>query len=531
LTGKALVLDLSITSDRDELDLTGKTPVLDLSITPARDELDLAGKTPTVHWSITPTEVDLTLTGKQATVHWSVTPGRLELSFAGYAPTLGALLPEVGELSLTGKVPETINSGEVIVSVPYSELILYSVRGLQLKGIAPTVVISLAVSSPDKGTLSLTGKVPTLAYSWTIEPAKGELLLTSYAPFIQEFVAQPDKTALALAGQTPKVKRGPPVQITVPRLSLATHGYNTTRAYGFLLVGHAPTYEVPGVFYPTSVDLTLTTYAPEAINTSVPPVEVLVPQGQELALTGVWPVLGIVNPNQEDTFILTGYEPLAESSSPFFFPAVGTLQLDGIQIISDVEGLAPEALLSLTGQQPNTQAATIIPGTGSLSLTGYQVSLNPEPPAALLSLTGSILYTRRTVTPSAGAVTLSSTAPTAREGINTYIIPDAGSLALSGKAPVSNVGFNILVSSGGLTATGYVTEAGYTRSFEVDTSEIHLSGYSPTLSIDLPVDVVEGELLLNMQTFKMKLKKHKIRGARKQLVSLSTEYDIEILYR
>jgi hypothetical protein len=164
-------------------------------------------------------------------------------------------------------------------------------------------------------------------------------------------------------------------------------------------------------------------------------------------------------------------------------------------------------------------------------LTGYQVSLNPEPPAALLSLTGSILYTRRTVTPSAGAVTLSSTAPTAREGINTYIIPDAGSLALSGKAPVSNVGFNILVSSGGLTATGYVTEAGYTRSFEVDTSEIHLSGYSPTLSIDLPVDVVEGELLLNMQTFKMKLKKHKIRGARKQLVSLSTEYDIEILYR
>jgi hypothetical protein len=404
------------------------------------------------------------------------------------------------------------------------------VRGLQLRGIAPTVVISSAASSPDKGILSLTGKVPTLEYDWVIEPAKSELSLTGYVP-TGTAIEEPAEGALALLGKQPKVRRGPTVLAEPQRLPLSLNGYETTRAYGLLLRGHEFTFETPGLYYPTKGVLSLTPHAPEAINTSVPPVEIPTGQGQQLNLTGIWPVLGIINPNQEDTFILEGYAPLAEASSPTFFPGVGRLNITGIDLISDVEGLAPEAYLVLTGQQPNTVAQTVIPGTASLNLTGTLPAEGPEPSAALLSLTGHDVYTRRTVSPSAGAVVASSEAPTPQIGINTDIEPAAGSLTLSGKTPSRNIGFSPTVSSAALAISGHAPTAGFTRSFEIDTQSLQLDGYGSLLAIDLPIDLIVGTLLLNGQTFKLKLKKHKLRGARKRLISLTSEYDIEILYR
>jgi hypothetical protein len=530
LIGKVPTVHWSITPGRDELDLTGKVPTVHWSITPGRDELDLTGKVPTVHWSITPAKGDLTLTGKVPTVHWSVTPGRLELSLTGYEVTLGAFLPDAGELDLTGKAPELVNSGAPTVSVPYSFLTLYSRSGLWLTGITPTILVSEGEITVGEATLGLSGKVPTLTYSWTVEPVKSGLLLTGYVP-VSTAVEEIGNAALALAGKAPAVKRGPPVIIEVGRKQLSLNGYITTRAYGLLLTGFEPYIETEGVRSPDTVDLTLSTYVPEVDNTTVPPIEISVPEGQQLGLRGYWPVLGIVNPNQESTFILEGWEPLAEASSPTFFPGRCSLDLTGIVLISDVEGLAPTAYLSLAGQRPNTVARTIIPGAGSLSLTGTVLSEGPEPPAAPLSLAGLNVYTRRTVSPDTGAVTLSSDAPTVREGINTYIIPAAGSLALSGKAPVTNIGPAPLVAAGNLVLSGQVPIADRTVSVEVDTGELQLTGHAPGQSIDLERDPANGVLNLNGNTFKAKIKRIRIRGARKELISLTTNYDIEILYR
>jgi hypothetical protein len=135
------------------------------------------------------------------------------------------------------------------------------------------------------------------------------------------------------------------------------------------------------------------------------------------------------------------------------------------------------------------------------------------------------------VSPDTGAVTLSSDAPTVREGINTYIIPDAGSLALSGKAPVTNIGPAPLVAAGNLVLSGQVPIADRTVSVGVDSSELQLTGYVPVLFQDHPVDTPKGTLAIDEKTFKYKIKRIRKTGARKRLRSLTVKYEIEILYR
>ena len=203
-------------------------------------------------------------------------------------------------------------------------------------------------------------------------------------------------------------------------------------------------------------------------------------------------------------------------------------------MISDVEGLAPTAYLSLTGYQPNLASRTFIPGTGSLDVTGHGPPRPPtaEPPATSLSLTGDSISLRLTLTPSKGTITVSSQEPPiVYEGTNWKIAPVAGSLALSGKAPVRNVGKAPLVPAGNVIITGQELILGATFSFEIDTAVLSFSGAVPTKDIDLPILLLRGSLVLDEKTFKLKLKRVRKTGARLKLVSLTTEYDIELLYR
>jgi hypothetical protein len=68
-------------------------------------------------------------------------------------------------------------------------------------------------------------------------------------------------------------------------------------------------------------------------------------------------------------------------------------------------------------------------------------------------------------------------------------------------------------------------------SFNLDTQALTLTGAAPSAFQDLAINIPKGSLVIDEQTFKVKLKRIKIRGARKRLTSLTTEYDIEILYR
>jgi hypothetical protein len=244
--------------------------------------------------------------------------------------------------------------------------------------------------------------------------------------------------------------------------------------------------------------------------------------------------MGIINPNQESTFIVEGYEPLSWTTSPTFFPDRYSLTIDEKPPVSDVEGLAPEALLFLNGKTPNVVARTIIPGVGSLSLDSDAPNLSTEAitlPAASLSLTGTSVSIGLTLSPSKGTITVSSQEPIVFQGTNWKIAPAAGSLALSGKAPARNIGFAPSTPVGSLVIAGQDPSTGATVSFEIDSGSVHLSGYAPSIFVDLPILTSKGALTLEGQTFKFKRKRIRKTGARLRLVSLSTEYDIEVLYR
>jgi hypothetical protein len=535
LTGKVptfLVQTLELPTEAT-LALAGKAPALALTIAPAREELTLTGKTPLTgeQQLVEPDREQLVLTGQAPTPfrEKTVAPAIETLSLAGKTPVVlqtFSVAPAKADLTLSGTVPFTIIPGvEGAFLLPAGRLVLYSRRGLWLDGRTPTISISVGEITTGAGALALTGKTPTLEYDWVVAPAKGELTLAGQSLNVQEYLTEPGTETLALTGKAPIV--GPPITIAVNRLQLSLNAYATTRAYGLLLTGQALTFETPGVKSASAAALSLTTYAPTVASSET---KVPTPTGQA-ALLGYWPVLSIVNPNQESTFILEGYAPISWTTSPTFFPGRGELTLTTITPISDVEGLAPTGSLVLVGQQPNTVARTIIPGAASLSLTGTLPARGPEPPAASLSLTGAIVYTRRTTSPGTGTVSLTSQSPTVSVGVNSTRSPAAGSLALAGKAPNGNVGFSPLTGTGSLTLTGYAVIFDRSYSFNLDTQALTLTGAAPSAFQDLAINIPKGSLVIDEQTFKVKLKRIKIRGARKRLTSLTTEYDIEILYR
>jgi hypothetical protein len=520
LAGKAPSLDLTISLAREELTLTGKTPLTGQQVLaePDREQLALAGKMPTVFREKT------------------VAPAIETLSLAGKTPTVGqtySVAPAKVSLSLSGTVPFTIIPGvEGAFRIPPGFLVLYTRRGLWLDGYTPTVTISTGEITVGKDTLSLAGKTPTLDYSWTVTPAKDELTLAGKTPNIQEFVTQPGEETLSLAGKVPLAKAGPPISIEVGRKQLSLNGYKPLRPYGLLLRGQPLTIDTEGVRTPNPGILSLTGQIPTAVNTTVPPIEVSVPS-TALALTGRFLTWGIINPNQESTLIAEGWPPISTASSPTFFPRQAPLVLTGIELISDVEGLAPTEHLFLTGQQPNIDARILTSGAASLSLSSEAPALTTTGvslPAALLSLTGASVSLRLAISPDNGAVTVASQAPTAFEGVNTVITPAAGSLALSGKAPARNVGKAPLVPAGSSILTGYAVVIDKSESFSIDLIELQLNGHAPLTDVNLNIFPLRGGLTLDTYTYKLKLKRVKIKGARKELISLTTRYDIEQLF-
>jgi len=547
LSGKVPTFQIVQTALPTEVTLTlaGKTPVVfrQKYAAPGREQLVLAGYAPTTGQAITaePTEATLALAGKIPGVFRqdSTAPAREELTLVGKAPTLAqtwSAAPGELSLTLTGQacfvvIPDTAST----FRIPPARLNLVTFRGLQLFGHAPTVIIAQAGSRNlpvAEGSLALAGKTPTLAYDWVVTPTEETLQLTGYLVNAQTQIAEPGAGSLSISVGTPVA--GPPAEIAIPRLQLSLNTYATSRAYGLLLVGHDVTIETEGVRSSDTADLALTTYVPGIVNTTVPPIEVSVP-GDQLALQSYWPALEIINPNQESTLILEGQIPISWTTSPTFFPATYPLVVTPQNLLSDVDNNPPEVALTFEGQAPSLESVTLIPGAGSLSIASDSFLVYTEPvsflPAASLSLTGAAVYIRRTASPSAGVVTISSTAPATFEGTNWVAAPDVEPLAFSGKAPVCNVGPLRYITPYNLTLAGYSVITDQTVSSDPLTRELSLAGYAASVHHDTRIAVPQLDLVLTGQTFKYKRKKVKKSGARTQSLSLTTNYTIELLYR
>ena len=107
-----------------------------------------------------------------------------------------------GSLSLSGKAPESVNSGDTAVTREPG------VGAITLTGSAPTIVIN-HIRAPPKGELALSGLAPTVTYDWVVSPDKGSLTLVGQAPSLtQDIIITAGVGSLTLTGYAPVTING-----------------------------------------------------------------------------------------------------------------------------------------------------------------------------------------------------------------------------------------------------------------------------------------------------------------------------------
>jgi len=260
--------------------------------------------------------------------------------------------PGVGSLSLTGLVPIVIQTFSIDVPV----------GSLTLTGAIPTVVIPTDIEIPvGVGSLTLTGQVPTAVQTFSIDVPVGSLILT---------------------GQVPTIVRGTVIEIPVGSLTLT--GFAPTLIQTFsvvpgtgtlILTGLAATVEITHIRDPPVGSLTLTGFVPTAnITQSIP-----IPVGS-LTLTG-----------QVPTIIQTFSIDVPVGSLTFRDPQFSLQTEDSFNLLKEDGGL----LLTQAGLAPTAIQTFSIPvPVGSLALTGFiptlAVTQSIPVPVGSLSLTGFV---------------------------------------------------------------------------------------------------------------------------------------------
>ncbi len=224
LNGQVPIVAIGVAPAAETLVLTGKVPTtLSAAISaPNTELLVLAGQAPTVErdYFIDVAAASLVVSGKAPSGEQDivVVVPYVELNLItlrglnlhGYAPTVvetasDTLTPAADTLVLAGQVPSLISS--VTISIPYVELNLVVVRGLQLQG-HPPIVGSSVTSSPGVVALTLSGKQPSVERDFFIDVAAATLVLDGKALSTAEDTTKvPNTTLLTLSGKAPSVER------------------------------------------------------------------------------------------------------------------------------------------------------------------------------------------------------------------------------------------------------------------------------------------------------------------------------------
>jgi predicted secreted Zn-dependent protease len=303
--------------------------------------------------------------------------------------------------------------------------------------------------TPSKGTLTLTGKTPTVSATanQSVTAGKGALSLAGYAPTVSvsnHISVAPSQGALTLSSNAATVA--------------ATDHKSAT---------------------PPAGELTATGQAPTVVATAQ---KAVTPDAGTLTLTGQAPTV-VATANQSVTpdavaLSLTGY--------------ASTVTATGAQAVT-----VPSGALLMSANVPTveaTAAAAVTPTCGSLALSAEAATITASDHKSAVPEVGELAVTGQTPTatatahvsaaPLTGALAVTGYAPTPSTTADQYVNPGAGSLSVTGHAPtLDSSGFvSVIPIAGTLTLTGLRPDLkGYGISWISTTSPAKLYGADSTV--------------------------------------------------
>jgi hypothetical protein len=380
-----------------------------------------------------------------------------------------SLTPTKGTLTLTGRQPTVAQTANQIIEPAKGSL--------SLAGYVPTLEQPQVVT-PVKGTLTLSGNVATVAQAanQTIAAVVGHLTATGYAPGVErtanQTVGPPEVGHLSLNGQTATVSQ--------PRVLEPVSGALT-------LTGRQPTIEqtggIPGFFSLALLGL------PIGADTGA---QSLTPSTGHLTLGGKVPVVGF----DQDVFPAKGALTLTGK-----VPTVGNQEIliEWDDVGAD-EGYRVKWGTSTGVYSWSADVATDVLQYEVKGLTfgvTYYIAVyalvdGEEQEASVEQVFTAGLWHL----PTTGHLTLGGKVPTVVQGAAQSVTPTKGNLALGGKVATVTQPRELTPTKGALTLTGYQPTVAQARLVEPSTGSLTLTGYAPTLTQPRSLEPVLGHLAL-----------------------------------
>ena len=287
----------------------------------------------------------------------TASPGAGSLALSGQQPSVGSAAnatPGAGSLGLSGQAP-TVGIG---ITVPHTELHVVTLTGLQLRGQAPTVVVSAnAITvNPGAGSLSLSSEAITSFENSIRTPGSGALSLSGIAPSTEiDHFKTNATTALSLAGAAPAIFIDHPVFPTAGLLEL---------------LSVAPITDIDHFKTNATASIGIASDAPAALVDNKPS-----PAAASLEIASDAPT------SLEDSVRATGGDSLAlASSAPEIFvgflvmPGAGALSIGALAPILGRSRSPTTGSLTINGQAPTVEVLAVnpvvMPGVVALSISG-----------------------------------------------------------------------------------------------------------------------------------------------------------------
>lgn len=330
------------------------------------------------------------------------------------------------------------------------------VRPVRRRTYGLAVASSSFTATPGVGTLTVTGRQPSVTAGASVTPGAGSLTIT---------------------GRQPTVTTG--------------SGLNVTPGTGTLtLTGYAPSVFNAVLYTADSTTRTADTTLVTADSVTASIAVNVTPGTGTLAFTGA----GVAGSDDAGFFVgMPGAESGVSSSGSA--PSVTA----GASIVPGV------GTLTLTGRAPTVAAAaTVTPGTGALTITGYTpvfaASTSVTPGVGALTVTGRqpIVTAAASVTPGAGSLTITGRQPTVTTGAGLNVIPSTGTLALAGPAPTVAAAATVTPGVGTITFTGYAPTVSVAASVSVTpgVGTLIIAGRQSTIAAGASVTAGTGALTI-----------------------------------
>ncbi len=441
------------------------------------------------------------------------------ITLESHAPALGAnRSPAIAALDLLGHVPTFSNLLDTPVAPRPAELRLTVFRGLELFGYAPVAFVTTDHEA---------------------FPPAGALTLATHA-IITDPVFEPPAATLDILGYLFTANTQPFITISVPEAPLSLATKIPERGRGLLFAGHEPNVALSTPTVNPAL-LVLDGKVPLAINTSVPPIKILVAK-RNLVIIPENVTAGIQRPTDESSLILEGWAPVSTASSPVFFPPEAPLVLTPHVIASDHNITPPAGTLVLAGQAPTISLSVnpqVAPAVVSLSLTGQNVALFADtqlfqPGSVALTLNGQDVTRGGSITPEAIAVDITGHVPVALIGITRIETPAIDALTLSGQAPAVNVGpLAAPAAAAALVLTGYVPTVTRTQGHLLlpDAATLILASSAPVFLDTLSALPSAATLTVTGYSLTWVLRRVGQSGARTKLISQTIKRKVESINR